>query len=187
MHRNAVGALAVAVMMTATGHAQTPLFPVQPITDRSVLCSMTTSVGPCVVVARARVGAFAVEVLRPREHGTYLGDRTMKWHLYVESSAGRWGTLRPIHDEATVCTGEGTERVGGYDALEVESLRAVDLAGDRRPELVVEWRTERRFPPLVMICALDPGGPRCTYPQASGRLARDAGGIRIGGRVIAPP
>lgn len=177
----------IATTIAASALGQVEPFPVGSLADRSALCSMESASGPCVVVARVRVGRYRVEVVRPRDHGTYLGDDTMKWHLYFESPDGRWGTLQPIHDEATVCTGESYERMGGYDAFELESLRAMDLAGDARPELVVRWRPEHHRPPLVMICALDPGGPRCTYPQAAGALSRDPGGIRVGAQVIEAP
>jgi hypothetical protein len=179
------GALTLGAAMAAA--AQGSPFPMQRIADRSALCSMEGPSGPCIVVGRARVGVYRVEVVRPREVGSYLGDETLEWNLYFESAAGRWGTLQPIHSEATVCTGEGYERMGGHDSFVLDSLRSIDLVGDRRPELVVRFRTEDFRPPLVMICVLDGGEPRCTYPVPFGRLARDPGGIRVGDQVIPAP
>jgi hypothetical protein len=39
------------------------------------------------VGSSSRCTASAPSASRPREHGTYLGDRTLKWLLDVESSA----------------------------------------------------------------------------------------------------
>lgn len=156
---------------------------------RDVLCSMESEQprGACDVDGSVVAGPWTVSVVHPHEHGSYLGDPTMKWHLFFERPGARYGTVQPIDHEVTVCTGDGTTRLGGRDAFVLEELAARDLVGRPVPEVIVRWRQAPGTPVRVHVCSLEGPRPRCAGPLEDGEIVRDADGFRVGAVRLGAP
>lgn len=163
---------------------------IQRLHEVGELCALRhdRTVGDCDVDGSVRAGAWTASVVHAHEHGRYLGAPTMRWHLAFTRGARRFGTRFPIYQESTICTGDSTARLGGYDAFVLEEITARNVVGDAAiPEVVVRYRESAGRPVGLYVCSVEGRAPRCSGPYTDGPITAGTVDFQIGAVRVAAP